>query len=65
MKLRSRFVSALALLAGLVVAGLALTAPANAADQSLNYVAMGDSYSAASGVLLPTLPHRRNASAPP
>ena len=59
MKLRSRFVSALALLAGLVVAGLALTAPANAADQSLNYVAMGDSYSAASGVLPP------DPSAPP
>jgi lysophospholipase L1-like esterase len=50
MKLR-RFVSVLALLAGLSLTGLGLSGEAAAAGKPVNYVALGDSYSAASGVL--------------
>lgn len=51
MKLRSRCVSVLAILAGAAFATLAMIGPAAAAGKSLDYVALGDSYSAASGVL--------------
>ena len=51
MKLRSRCVPVLAILAGAAFATLAMIGPAAAAGKSLDYVALGDSYSAASGVL--------------
>ena len=63
MKLRSRCVSVLAILAGAAFATLAMIGPAAAAGKSLDYVALGDSTAPLPGFCRSTPKPRSSACA--